>query len=95
MLGLAQEEIIKHKEYINCYGIGQGAYLIGQNGNDPKSAILFHHSNNIYNRKEIVCWNYREGDVINVSVMREGVIPFLAFKRFFRKDNGKVDMQKI
>lgn len=31
--------------------MGQGAYLLGQNGNDPSSAIIFHHSNNIYNRK--------------------------------------------
>ena len=26
--------------------MGQGAYLLGQNGNDPSSAIIFHHSNN-------------------------------------------------
>lgn len=61
LLGLAIPEIIKEKEYLNCYGAGQGAFLMGQNGNDPLSSILFHHSDNIFNRKEIVGWNYKEG----------------------------------
>jgi hypothetical protein len=55
---------------MNCYGIGQGSYIIGQNGNDPKSAILFHHSNSMYNRKEIVGWNYKEGDVLGIGIMK-------------------------
>ena len=95
MIGLGHAEIIRDKQYTNCYGIGQGAYVLSQNGDDPKSATIFHHSNSIYNRKDIVAWNYSEGETIGVGIMKDSGVTFAVFKKYYTKQNGKVDMGKV
>jgi hypothetical protein len=52
---------------VNSYGIGHGTYLIGQNGSHPETAISFHHSTNMMNRKEIVGWNFKAGDMVTAG----------------------------
>lgn len=51
MIGFCHESVVREKEYSNCYGIGNGTYLIGQNGNNPITAISFHNSLSVMNRK--------------------------------------------
>ena len=58
MIGLCHESVVRDKEFCNSYGIGTGTYLIGQNGNNPSTAISFHHSVAVMNRKEVVGWNF-------------------------------------
>lgn len=94
LIGLGIPEIIKEKEYINCYGSGQGAFLLGQNNNDKKSSITFHSTDTIYNRKELVGWNFFEGDVIGLNLSKKDETYFLNFRKFVVKENGKHDFNK-
>lgn len=97
LLGLAIPEIVKQREFLNVYGSGQGAFLIGQNGNDPCSAILFHHCDNMFNRKEIVGWNFKEGEVLGVGLIRdkESNQPFISFRMYQTMSNGRIDQGKV
>ena len=58
MIGVCHENPVRDKEFSNCYGINSGTYLIGQNGNNETTAISFHNSLTVFNRKEIVGWNF-------------------------------------
>ena len=68
MLGICHESTIKERDFSNCYGINSGTYLIGQNGNDPTTSISVHNSLTVFNRKEIVGWNFESGDDILVGI---------------------------
>lgn len=85
MIGLCHESIVKEKDYINNYGISHGTYLIGQNGKNPETAISFHHTSNIFNRKEMVNWNFRQGDVVTVGF--NFIEQYIYFK--LQKEKGK------
>lgn len=61
MVGVCHESIVREKDFANCYGINSGTYLIGQNGNNSTTAISFHHSLTMMNRKEVVGWNFGVG----------------------------------
>ena len=88
MIGLCHESVIREKEFINCYGIGNGAYLIGQN-NRKQTSVCFHHSMPFLNRKEIVGWNFAEGETVTVGVSFEGEYVY------FRKENGQEFTMKV
>lgn len=68
MVGVCHESLVRDKEYCNSYGSGSGTYLIGQNGNSPATAISFHHSVSVLNRKEIVGWNFEETDIVVIGI---------------------------
>jgi len=68
MVGVCHENMVKDKEYANCYGIKSGTYLVGQNGNNPTTAISFHNSLGVFNRKGIVGWNFESRDFVVISI---------------------------
>ncbi len=60
--------------------------MIGQNGNNADTAISFHHTTNIMNRKEIVGWNFKQGEVVTVGFNYSE--QYVYFK--LHKEKGKV-----
>lgn len=79
MVGFCHESMVRKKEFSNCYGIGNGTYLIGQNGGNPGTAISFHHSMPMLNRKEVVGWNFSEGETVLLGINYEQ--EYLYFQR--------------
>lgn len=69
--------------------------MLGQNGNDPVSSILFHHWDNVFNRKEIVGWNYKEGEVLGVGKIREEDVELISFRKYQLNSSGKPDLKKV
>lgn len=65
--------------------------MIGQNGNSPLTAISFHHSLAVMNRKEIVGWNFEEGDTILIGVNFQG--NYIYFRREAKKPSQEFSMK--
>lgn len=78
---------MKEKDFSNCYGINSGTYLISQNGNDPTTAISFHHCLTVYNRKEVVGWNFQTGEELSIGIHFEDELIF------FRKQHKGANLE--
>lgn len=82
---------MREKEFCNSYGSNSGTYLIGQNGNSPSTAISFHHSIAVMNRKEVVGWNFEEGDTVLLGINFPA--NFIYFRREGKKPSQEFSMK--
>ena len=75
-MGVAVLNIVKERNFLNCFGIGKGTFAIDQVGATHASAFSWNHHDAAYNSQPKVVqfllyfqgWQFHLGDTVNIKV---------------------------